>query len=414
MNKHKKSERGQALILIVFAIIGLIGMTGLTVDGGIAFSDRRNAQNAADTAALAAGRMAIRSGDWDTARAAGFDLAANNGYDNNGTTNIVQVEHPPILGLYAGDDEYVQVLITSHVQTSFARVVGITEMTNVVNAVAKVIPSTEVHMFEGNAVVGLSPDQCKAVKYQGNADTTLDGGGIYVNSDCPNTAFFNNSASAELTAPSLCAVGGITYEPNAIQIPSDQIKTGCDAYDYPVPDYVMPLPECGGAATVTGNTMSPGTYTSNQAFPPNGVEVLEPGVYCVDANFTLNGGDTLTGDNVIIYMIDGDVTWNGGAEIHLSAPTSGPFENLVLYVPYENEATIRINGSSSSSIDGTILAPASDVVVDGTGQAVDGGGINGQIIGYTVDLSGTSNIDIYYDQNKTYEATTPPYLQLTE
>ncbi|MFM8425464.1 MAG: pilus assembly protein TadG-related protein, partial [Chloroflexota bacterium] len=174
MKKQKNSESGQALILIVFAIIGLIGMTGLTVDGGIAFSDKRNAQNAADTAALAAGRMMIRANDWDVAQAAGFDLAANNGYNNNGTTNIVQVVRPPIEGLYAGDDDYVQVLITSHVQTTFARVVGITEMTNYVNAVAKVIPPTKVNMFEGNAVVGLSPDQCKAVKYQGNADTTLD------------------------------------------------------------------------------------------------------------------------------------------------------------------------------------------------------------------------------------------------
>ena len=410
MKKHKKSESGQALILIVFAIIGLIGMTGLTVDGGLAFSDRRNAQNAADTAALAAGRMMIRSNDWDTAQTAGFDLAENNGYDNNGTTNIVEVVRPPTQGIYTGDDDYIQVLITSHVQTTFARVVGITEMTNYVNAVAKVIPPTKVNMFEGNAVVGLSPDQCKAVKYQGNADTTLTGGGIYVNSNCPNTAFFNNSSAAELTAPSLCAVGGITYEPSAIQIPNGQIKTGCDAYDYPVPEYVMPLPECGGEATKDGNKMSAGTYTSNQAFPPAGVEILEPGVYCVDANFTLNGGDTLTGDNVIIYMIDGDVTWNGGASVNLSAPTSGPFKNLLLYVPYDNTSTIKLNGNSGSTVQGTILAPASDVQIVGTGDS----GINGQIIGYTVDLSGTSSANIHYDQNFNYEAETPPYLQLTE
>ncbi|MEY2818978.1 MAG: hypothetical protein RL275_2441 [Chloroflexota bacterium] len=409
MKKHKNSESGQALILIVFAIIGLIGMTGLTVDGGIAFSDKRNAQNAADTAALAAGRMMIRANDWDVAQAAGFDLAANNGYNNNGTTNIVQVVRPPIEGLYAGDDDYVQVLITSHVQTTFARVVGITEMTNYVNAVAKVIPPTKVNMFEGNAVVGLSPDQCKAVKYQGNADTTLDGGGIYVNSDCPNTAFFNNSAAAELTAPSLCAVGGITYEPSAIDIPGDQIKTGCDAYDYPVPEYVMPLPECSGNATKTGSSMSPGNY-SGAHFPPNGVTTLEPGVYCVDADFSLNGGDTLTGSNVIIYMVDGDVTWNGGATVNLSGPTSGPFKNLLLYIPYDNEATVRLNGNSGSTIEGTILAPASDITIDGTGDT----GIEGQIIGYTVDLSGTSSVNIHYDQNKNYEAETPPYLQLTE
>ncbi len=49
-----KSEKGQALILIVFGMVALIGFTALAVDGGRVFSDRRNAQNAADTAALAA------------------------------------------------------------------------------------------------------------------------------------------------------------------------------------------------------------------------------------------------------------------------------------------------------------------------------------------------------------------------
>src|SRR5688572_25221602 len=102
-NLNKKSEKGQALILIVLAIVGLIGITGLTVDGGMAYSDRRNAQNAADTAALAAGRSFIREEDWE---AAGFSLAAANGYNNNETTNFVDIYKPPIEGFYAGDDDY--------------------------------------------------------------------------------------------------------------------------------------------------------------------------------------------------------------------------------------------------------------------------------------------------------------------
>ena len=47
-------ERGQALILITFAAIALFGITGLAIDGSNKFSDRRHAQNAADSAALAA------------------------------------------------------------------------------------------------------------------------------------------------------------------------------------------------------------------------------------------------------------------------------------------------------------------------------------------------------------------------
>ena len=59
---HKKSEKGQALILIVIAIVGLIGLTALAVDGGMAYSERRQSQNAADSAALGAALVKAREG----------------------------------------------------------------------------------------------------------------------------------------------------------------------------------------------------------------------------------------------------------------------------------------------------------------------------------------------------------------
>lgn len=55
------SEKGQALILIVAAIVGLVAMTAVAIDAGNSFSDRRHAQNAADTAALAAALAKIQA-----------------------------------------------------------------------------------------------------------------------------------------------------------------------------------------------------------------------------------------------------------------------------------------------------------------------------------------------------------------
>src|SRR5258706_13695028 len=48
------AERGQALILIAISLVALFAIVGLAVDGSMVFSDRRHAQNAADTAAVAA------------------------------------------------------------------------------------------------------------------------------------------------------------------------------------------------------------------------------------------------------------------------------------------------------------------------------------------------------------------------
>jgi hypothetical protein len=299
--------------------------------------------------------------------------------------------------------EYVHVYIKSVVDLSFARIIGWQQVINHTDAVVRVTPTSYDEMFYGNAVVGLAPHDCHAVKYQGNANTTVDGGGIFVMSDCTDAAFFNHSSAAQLTAPSLCAVGGIEYNPGALNVPS--IESGCTA----PPSIVEPNPACSGNAVRSGNTLSPGNWAGQ--FPPAGVDTLNPGIYCVDGDFRLNGGDSLTGLGVVIRMDEGVVTWNGGATVHLTAPTGGGFSGLLLYMPSStNCSTITLNGNSDSTMVGTILAPCAHVSIEGTGDS----GINGQIIGYTVDLSGTSETNIHYNDLENYDSLIPPNLQPTE
>jgi Flp pilus assembly protein TadG len=401
------TERGQALIMIAFAAVALFAIAALAIDGSIVFSDRRHAQNAADTSALAAALAKTRG---QTYIPAALNRAASNGYNNNGTTNVVEVylctdAAATCTALPAGADasEYVQVKIRSHVKMFFARVIGRTEIINRVNAVARATPSDYDEMFYGNAVVGLSPNDCRAVTYQGNADTTISGGGIFVMSDCQNAAFFNSSNAAQLTAPSICAVGDVQYNPGALNVPS--IAENCS----PPPAIVEPNPRCDRDAIKSGNTMSPGNWTGQ--FPPAGVDTLQGGVYCVDGDFRINGGDSLTGHDVVIRMDEGVVSWNGGATIHLEAPNEGTFSGLLLYMPSAtNCSTITLNGNSDSTIVGTILAPCSEVTILGTGDS----GIEGQIIGYKVDLSGASESSIHYNDAKRYDALTQPYLEVNQ
>jgi len=51
-----QEERGQIVILVVVALVALLAMIGLAIDGGQALALRRSAQNAADAAALAGAR----------------------------------------------------------------------------------------------------------------------------------------------------------------------------------------------------------------------------------------------------------------------------------------------------------------------------------------------------------------------
>jgi hypothetical protein len=298
------------------------------------------------------------------------------------------------------------------VKLTLAQVIGWKEITNNVNAVARAIPGVTSPMFAGNAVVGLAPHDCKAVMYQGNANTPIVGSGIFVNSDCSSAAFFNNSSAADLTAPCLQSVGGITYNPDAINIPAGCLGSGATPYNYP-PDIAMPNPVCPSGQTQNGDTLFPGTYSGK--FPPNGVTYLMGGIYCVNGDFRVNGGDTLIGHDVLIVMQSGDIVFDGGAKIELSGipgpqSDSNQLGGLLFFMPMSNCGTITINGNSDSSFVGTLLAPCADVSILGTGDS----GFQGQIIGYTVDLAGTSDTTIVYVDDMSWDAPIPPKVELTQ
>src|ERR1051325_7488787 len=101
-----KNGRGQALVIIALAIVGVAGIAGLVVDGGDVFLDRRNAQNAADSAVLAAALTRVQSGA--SPQATALASAKKNGYDNDGVTNKVEFHIPPISGPNQGKNEYIQ------------------------------------------------------------------------------------------------------------------------------------------------------------------------------------------------------------------------------------------------------------------------------------------------------------------
>jgi uncharacterized membrane protein len=48
------SQRGQALVIVAGALVALLGMVALAVDGSMIYADRRNLQNVADNAVMSA------------------------------------------------------------------------------------------------------------------------------------------------------------------------------------------------------------------------------------------------------------------------------------------------------------------------------------------------------------------------
>lgn len=399
-NKH---ERGQSLVLIALSAVLLLGMSGLAIDGGIIFTDRRHAQNAADAAAMAGAFAILQDND---PVAAAYARAADNDYDDNGTSNWVSVEHPPTSGPYAGDPNYVYVEIDSKVDAVFSQFVFGGELINTVSAIGRARPATVEPLLFGNAVVGLAPTGCAVVWSHGDNATEIEGGGIHVNSDDPNCAF-KASGSNELTVTDggITVVGGFEISGSATVDPPP------DAGEDPLDEPEIDPPTCSGNATRddTTETFTPG-YTNDFRF--NGGDwTLESGIYCVDGGFTVNSGTVLTGEDVFIYVQSGDVTFNGAAEIHLDAMDDGEYAGLLIYQAVGNTETAVINGNSNSTFAGTIYAPSAEVQVNGTGKTDH---FHSQVIGSQVDMSGNADLDVVYNEEENYQVRDPERVELAE
>ena len=76
----RRSEAGQILVIFTLSIVVVLAITGLALDAGSTFTQKREQQNAADLAALAAANHYLINNDEDAAIALAQTIATNNGY----------------------------------------------------------------------------------------------------------------------------------------------------------------------------------------------------------------------------------------------------------------------------------------------------------------------------------------------
>jgi hypothetical protein len=456
------------LVIITLAIIGLVGITGLAIDGGMAFSDRRHAQNAADTAALAGALEKIDAQKTMTEiaartpmRVAALDRAADNGYTNNLVTSTVEVYTCDETGLgancpapYAGDSDYVQVIITSHVSTFFARVVGIPQVHNRVQAIALADDDDSGPLFDGAGIISLNPDCPSQGSFivSGNSDITILGGGLFSNSD--DECAFKCSTSAgtlDVQGGITTAGGDYTWGGDCETTMIGDTASDGDQYHYSldIPDLPEP-PECDSTdfsnftlpgvgnfiyegVTYPASILYPGYYGT---FPPkkdqngNNLQdhvVMMPGVYCVasvvklvDQNLHLYGDDitlyvrpgngfNINGGKVQLHALNG----NGEPYLHSDFDYSPFYNYLFVVAPDYSGAVTACNfeGNAVNVYEGAIFAPHCDITINGT-EDTPSGGIDAQIIGYNVTVNGNANLTINYDADKNPAENLPPRIGL--
>ena len=468
--KPKSQERGQALVIIALAVVGLFGFSALAIDGSRVFSDRRNAQNAADTAALSAALAKIRLEPYEPAA---IDRAESNGYvtDTDSKVEVHLCDDPlitspcqgiPTTGEAAQRDpaNYIQVKITSTIPATFGRIVGRQQFTNVVTAIAYSGPVEPQPVVNGAALASLKEDGDKTLMGNGNVNLEVHNSGVFNNSKNACGTQINGLGSYWVETQFQFVSG--TYCQGAGNGSLNPV-TKVNSIDYP-PEFNIPKPTivCSGGGAISEPhpdtntiTISPGNF-GNEVINHTGAVIFRPGNYCFNGNFkisgtsqviadyvrfkmtsgefslggiatltcndmlvhidggsgvSIGGGNKVECNNVTFYASTGKVSWEGNTTIRLFAPEGGDYKGLLIYMPYGNDEKLAISGNADSELTGSIIAVSSDISIAGnTGTT----GLHSQIIGYTVTIEGNSNLVINYVPEEQYWEVDPTAVTLTK
>ena len=416
---NKLSEKGQALVLITLAAIGLFAFAALAIDSSRAYSNKRHAQNAADTAALAGALAYAREGNTTNIETVALARATTNGYENVVgdpstvvTVVVTDVPNPADCpGKAKGKD--ITVTIESYINATFARIIGRDTLDSGATATARACGFKFVPLFDGNAVVGLNDTinpSCALAFDTGNSSSVtwrIEGGGVFSNS-----CAFSKDDDTVTFDPGLC----VSMPPGGVA-GGDWDCTPQPAAGYDWEDYVlanMPPNPCGtGGIGIHVDEDNPPTPFSN-------------GVYCID-NFDKLDSTDITLDNATLYVTDDDFSlkFAGGGGFFGNATKPGTYPGSDDYADYylvvepaefcekfsdnTNSQVIEWRGNGTGTFYGTVFAPSACLDLRGNGSAE---GMHSQIIGWIVGSNGTADTYINYKVDENHQIPISPNISI--
>ena len=423
----------------MLALVVLLGFTALAIDGSVVYSDRRYAQNAADAASLAGGGEAalelenagIRANSWSCLqlainkgealaiyRAGSNDFAIDDDItDDHGVDAYCGVE---TVGSFQRDYLDVEVSIIMDSQPAYAQIVNRNQLRNTVKAVTRVYPRHSLAW--GNAIVSLNPDTsncnppANGMYMGGTATLTATGGGLWSN------GCMNRAGTADVTVVGAGAMyfdsannsglDGIVFVPPGTT--PTQLSNPDDILSLSLFDIDVPI-ECGDSNY---------QYTANELIDEGHNTGLN-GLYCVTGNVSINNAnEVISGTETTIVMLGGRFQINGPdadpGDPHnsLTAPGSdyqGPaIPGVLIYMPTEIygpdpsdcgdvNQELKINGNAVSDFTGSIIAPCSDIQLEGSDNS---NVYNSQVIGWDIQTLGTGSLNVFYDDSLNYSVPT--------
>lgn len=399
----RMNEKGQTLVLIMLAMVLLLAFAGLAVDGGQAYAERRRAQSAADAAAYAAASAALSG---ENSSQAGLKLAAVNGFSNDGKTNWVTVNNPPVGdGPYGPDsgmpleerELYYQVVIRQNIAPIFTQFFYGGQKQVTVEAVVKA--TTGAPATGMNALVSLDMTEGEeSMEFDGNITVIIHGGNVWSN----NGGIKNGNSGYTKVYLSLEdeSVLGNYYTVGTWDSKKRKKMIG----NFEGDQALLQIPPVPQPYCPSGSPPKKETYHGVDhylAYGNNLPSHLNPGIWCIKGDLTTN----TEGAGVLIVLLDGGVKYTGNGDLRLTRADDMKDRNgrqwggMVIYAPTTNTNTFKFGGNSKSLFNGTVYAPGMDCDFGGT---PDNKSNHTSMICYTVKIHGNPIVDITYDPDQNF------------
>jgi hypothetical protein len=394
MQQKRANQRGFVAVTAALLLLVLMMFGGLAIDVGYLQWQKRQAQLAADAAAVGAAQELRSSGNG--ALTAARNDAALNGFTDGVNNTTVTLNQPPQYGSLAGSNSAVEAIVTRTVPTLFMMLAGRNTATVSARAVAS---NYSTGASSSGCIVALNKTITRALSIAGSNATYSACSWV---SESTNASSFSMEGSGTLYMQNSAVIGVVggyllSGQTKVWDVVSNTAKPPIVTSDPGDPLEDVVAPTVGGSIRATN-----GYYDMNNK-PAN--NKLHPGIYCGGLRIGNTGGETFTlmpgtyivagggitfGSQAIISAIGvtlyntsstgwgcsgsfifSPIVIDGQAQLTMSAPTSGSLKAMAIF---QDRSIIdgrdnKIVGGSNTVIDGALYFKKSPLKFSGTSSA---------------------------------------------
>ena len=401
MNRRRAlGQKGSILPLVAMVMLTLTAFLGMAFDASYLYYFKRKAQTAADSGAIGGAQELLRGNSAGVVTAARKDTGLNQ--FTHGVNSVdVTVNNPPVSGSHIGDTKFVEVIVTRPRPTWFMQLFGLTSSAVKARAVAG-MKSSEACVYALNRDAS---NQNNGVFLNGTTSSTFGcsvysnsnvravGGGCLITPSASYTGSYSNSNSSDPNCgPDSVGHGLVSTDPvtGLFTIPA---TSPCAYNNYKVTSgsavTLTPGVYCGGIEL--GGSVPSATFTS-------GTYVLVGGGLKIGSSVAATGSavtffNTYPGTQSNKY---GPITITSSSVVSFTAPVSGPNRALLFYqdprVPWASNNGSTITGGSTSSFEGILYFPSTDLAYSGNSSTTGTGGYT-LIVAYNLEVKGNAQVN---------------------